>query len=252
MRVSIKTPPQITYMRKGGAILAAILNELKTQVVPGITPKAISASCQKLLKQHRAQAAFLGYQGFPDVLCVSVNDEVVHGIPSGRPFKEGDVVSLDLGVKYKGFITDSALSLVVGADSNKDKNRLLEGTAQALELGINQAVAGNHVGDISGAIEQRLKASNLAIIRSLKGHGVGTTLHEPPEIANFSTNNRGPKLVAGMTIAIEPMATLGADAVQVDEDNWTIRTQDGSLAAHFEHTILITDSLPEVLTAAKL
>lgn len=235
-------------MRQGGAILAEVLEILMQQVKPGVNQLELAKSAAAELKKRAAQPAFLNHDGFPDVICISVNDEVVHGIPRNRELKAGDLVGLDLGVRYQGMITDAAISLIVGQAKDSEVERLLATTSRSLDDGIKAARAGNYVGDISAAIERRLKSADLGIIKSLTGHGVGNELWEPPEIPNFTSTQKDPQLKAGMTLAIEPMATLGGKEIKTDTDGWTIRTTDGSLAAHFEHTILITDSDPEILT----
>ncbi len=247
MKNQLKTPAEIEAMRVSGRMLAEVLQFLAERVVPGVTTKELANQAAKELKKLGGEPAFLGYNGYPDVICISVNDEVVHAIPSEKVLQEGDLVSLDFGVTYKGMITDGAISLVAGRPES-EQAKLIGSTAASLEDGIAQAVDGARVGDISAAIEQCLRKSDLAIIENLVGHGVGHHLHEEPPIPNFGPAGRGPRLKAGMTIAIEPMATLGSKEVEIDEDGWTIRTIDGSLAAHFEHTVLITTGGPEILT----
>lgn len=249
MPISLKNPADIEAMRHGGRILAQVLQSVSRAVRPGITPKELSRLAGQEVTRLGAEAAFLGHQGFPDPICISVNDEVVHSIPSDTPLAEGDIVGLDFGVLYKGLITDGAITVPVGR-IDSDATRLLEYTNAALKLGIHEARVGNRVGDISAAIEKELRRGRLAVIEDLVGHGVGFGLWEEPQIPNYGKAGRGPKLQAGMTIAIEPMATLGRKEIEVDPlDRWTVRTADGSLAAQFEHTILITDGDPEILTA---
>lgn len=248
MSISVKKPAEIENMRKGGQMLAEVLKQTSKKVVAGVTPKELSSFAGNLINELGGEAAFLGHQGFPDPICISVNDEVVHGIPGDIPLEEGDLVGLDFGVRYKDLITDGAVTVPVGKiDANSKK--LLDITQTALAAGIFEARVGNRVGDISAAIEKELKRGGLAIIEELVGHGVGYDLWEEPQIPNYGKPNRGPKLVAGMTIAIEPMATLGRKEIYIDAtDGWTVRTSDGSLAAQFEHTILITDGEAEILT----
>ena len=248
MSISVKKPEEIENMRKGGQMLAEVLKQTSEKVAPGVTPKELSAFAGKLVKELGGEAAFQGHQGFPDPICISVNDEVVHGIPGNDPLEEGDVVGLDFGVRYKGLITDGAVTVPVGK-IDADAKKLLDVTQSALAAGIFEARVGNRVGDISAAIEKELKRGGLAIIEELVGHGVGYDLWEEPQIPNYGKPNRGPKLVEGMTIAIEPMATLGRKEIYIDAtDGWTVRTEDGSLSAQFEHTILITDGDAEILT----
>lgn len=248
-----KTDVEIENIRESGRILATILQDLKHQTVVGITTKELADIAARELKRYDATAPFLGYGGgrgvppFPDVICISVNDEVVHGIPGARALEEGDMVGLDFGVNYNGMITDGAITVGVGVVSGKAK-RLIRATKQALDSGIDQVRAGARIGDISAAVEHRLRADNLGVVEELAGHGVGHTLHEEPWIPNFGQAGTGMRLKAGMTIAIEPMATLGGKDVSWHRDGWTISTTDGSLAAHFEHTVLVTEDGCEVLT----
>jgi methionyl aminopeptidase len=250
MFTRVKTQSEIDAMRTSGHMLAAILKGIKAQVVPGMTGLDVSDYAKQELKGFGAEPSFLGYGAprYPDVICISVNDEVVHGIPSEQPFKDGDVVSFDFGVTYKGMITDSAFSMVIGK-STKTKQMLLKNTERSMYAGIEQLKNGVRVGDIANAIQKVLDAANLGIVRDLVGHGVGHSLHEDPNIPNYGVSGTGPTLKAGMTIAIEPMATLGDWHVKMHPDGWTISTVDGSLAAHFEHTILITNDGYEILTA---
>jgi methionyl aminopeptidase len=235
-------------MRQGGKMLATVLDYLKRHVSAGMTSKDLAEIAARELKALGGKPAFLGYYGFPDVLCVSVGDEVVHGIPDKRHIlSEGDVVSLDFGVDYQDLITDGAITVVLGQPS-KDISRLVESTLASLEAGI-EAVKGNcRVGDISSAVQKILEENKLGIIRDLVGHGVGHNLHEEPNIPNYGKKGTGPLLQPGMTIAIEPMATLGTYRVVIEDDGWTVRSADGSTAAHFEHTVLITDNGAEILT----
>jgi methionyl aminopeptidase len=242
-----KTESEIAAMRVGGRILATVLEYLTGELAAGMTTADLDRLAVAETKRLGGEPAFFGHEGFPKSICVSVNEAVVHGIPGKRVLAEGDLVGLDFGVRYRGLITDSAVTVPVGAASGP-ANRLLKATRDALYLGIDQATAGCHVGDISAAVERHLRAANLGIIRELAGHGVGHELWEEPQIPNLGTTGSGPVLGAGMTVAIEPMATLGGAAIHMLDDHWTIVTRDGSLAAQFEHTILITDGAPEILT----
>lgn len=236
-------------MRISGRMLAEVLQHLKKEIKVGMSTKDLSDMAADYLKELGGKPAFLGYYGFPDVLCVSVNDEVVHGIPNKNKFiQNGDKVSMDFGVVIEGMVTDGAISVVVGTTKNKKLEHLLLTTEDSLIAGIETLKDGIHVGDISAAVEAVLKQHHYGIVRDLVGHGVGHFLHEEPNIPNYVTNDMGMELVEGMTIAIEPMATLGGHAVFTDKDGWTIRTRDGSMAAHFEHTILITKNGYEILT----
>jgi methionyl aminopeptidase len=248
MFTRVKTPEEIENIRVSGGMLAATLQAIDREVAAGMSGKDVSEIAKRELKALGGKASFLGYGGFPDVICISVNDEIVHGIPKDTPFKEGDLVSFDFGVTYKGMITDSAFSRFIGVAPSKDAERLLKTTERSMYAGIETLKDGVRVGDIAAAIERVLKREKLGIIRELVGHGVGHEVHEDPNIPNYGVAGTGPKLSAGMTIAIEPMATLGTQHITVDDDGWTIRTQDNSLAAHFEHTILITNDGYEILT----
>ena len=250
MFTRVKTPAELEAMRISGRMLAAVLQSLSKQVAAGMSGKDVAVIAEKELRALGGKPSFKGYQGFPNVICISANDEIVHGIPTDVPFKDGDLVSFDFGVTYKGMITDSAFSMFVGGKApNADAERLLKATEQSMYAGIDALKNGVRVGDIATQIERVLKRERLGIVRELVGHGVGHELHEDPNIPNYGVAGTGPKLSSGMTIAIEPMATLGAQAISVDDDGWTIRTRDGSLSAHFEHTILITDGGYEILTA---
>lgn len=243
----VKTADEITAMRESGKMLATVLGTLQTELSVGMSTKDVSDRAKQELRALGGQPTFLGYYGFPDVLCVSVNDEVVHGIPrKNHIIQAGDLVSLDFGVTYKGMITDAAVSLVAGKSTELVKN-LVACTQQSLMAAISVLQAGVQVGDISFAVQSVLQP-RYGIVRDLVGHGVGHQLHEEPNIANYGKQGVGPTLLAGMTIAIEPMATLGGYQVKTDADGWTIRTQDGSMAAHFEHTVLITHDGAEILT----
>ncbi|HSX41236.1 MAG TPA: type I methionyl aminopeptidase [Candidatus Saccharimonadales bacterium] len=249
MSVSIKNATEIAAMRQGGQILAKVLREVAAAVKPGVTTAELDTVAAQAVAAAGAEAAFKGYQGFPFTICISINDEVVHGLPSRtRVLAEGDIVGLDFGVTFKGMITDGTVTVPVGA-VDADAERLLSTTNQALSAGIAQATAGNRVGDISAAIEKVLRQGRLGVIEELIGHGVGHSLHEDPVIPNLGRAGTGPVLKAGMTLAIEPMATLGSPRVRLADDGWTYATVDGSLAAQFEHTVLITDGPAEILTA---
>lgn len=249
-----KTPVEINNIRRSGRILADILKLVAKRAVVGITTAELAELAQVELAKSGGTPPFLNYgaghgvKPFPSVICISVNDEVVHGLPGGRELRDGDIVGLDFGVNYNGMITDSAVTVGVGKVS-KESKRLMKVTKEALQAGIDQVRAGARVGDISAAVEERLRRDNLGVVEELAGHGVGHALHEEPWIPNFGRRGKGPILKTGMTIAIEPMATLGRKDVMWHRDGWTISTHDGSLAAHFEHTVLVTDDGHEVLTA---
>ncbi len=252
MYTKVKTATEIAAMRESGQMLAAVLSLLSDAVEPDMTTKALADLAAKELQALGGEAPFKGYGGqppFPDVICISLNDEVVHGVPSDRVIEAGDIISLDFGVKYRGMITDSALSVIAGRPREQRHVELVEFTEKAMLAGINTLREGIQTGDIGAAIQIVLDRKRYGIVRDLVGHGVGHQLHEDPNIPNYGRPGSGPELHAGMTIAIEPMATLGTEAVHVGHDQWTILTNDGSWAAHFEHTVLITEDGAEILTA---
>lgn len=247
---SVKTPHEIEMMRISGRILATVLDQLRKRLEIGMSTKDLANIAKQEIKALGGQPSFLGYEGFPDVLCTSLNNEVVHGIPSEQKIiKTGDIVSLDLGVTYGGMITDAAFSVVTGDNSDSKVSKLLAVTEQSLSAGIDAVKDGAAVGDISASIEAILSKHGYGIVRDLVGHGVGHEVHEMPNIPNYGTKGSGPHLKAGMTVAIEPMATLGGYEVFIADDGWTVLTKDNSLAAHFEHTILVTPEGAEILTA---
>ncbi len=251
MYTRIKTPEEIENMRTSGKILAEVLKSVSQHLSAGMSTLDIDNFAQKEIKALGGDPAFLGYGSpnpFTGVICISINDEVVHGLPSpSRIINNGDIISLDLGVTYRGMITDAAITTYCGEISDELK-KLLEQTKKSLSAGIAVVKDGVKVGDISAAVQKVLDKGKYGIVRDLVGHGVGHEVHEDPNIPNFGLAGKGPKLVAGMTIAIEPMATLGNYGVYLDSDGWTIKTNDGSFAAHFEHTILITKHGHEILT----
>lgn len=245
-----KTAPEIEAMREGGHRLALILDTLSREVEPGVSGKDIATHAKELIKKDGLQPVLLGYEGFPDVMCISINDAVVHGIPSKKAFGEGDLVKLDLTVSYRGMVVDSALTVVAGHKvPSADIQRMIEGTKQSLEAGISAIHGeGTRVGDISSAVQKVLDQHKLGVVRDLVGHGVGYGVHEGLEIPNYGYPGTGRELVAGATIAIEPMATLGDWRVNLLSDGWTVVTRDHSLTAHFEHTVLVTENGAEILT----
>lgn len=245
-----KTPADLEAMRAGGKLLAGILQDLAAKVEPGITPKDLSADAAEQIKKHKMQPVVLGYDGFPDVICISVNNAIVHGIPSNDVIKDGDVVKLDLTLGYKGMINDSAVTVIAGKNTDKDAQRLVEGTKKSLEAGIAAVKGeGTRVGDIAAAVQEVLeKKYHLGVIRELVGHGVGYEIHEAPNVPNYGVAGTGPVLHQGMTIAIEPMAALGDWHIAFAKDKNTIIMKDGSLGAHFEHTVLVTEDGAEILT----
>ena len=252
MQTRVKTSAEIQAMRTSGQLNATVLATLKAAMQSGMTTKDLAEIAKREIRGTGGIPTFLGQYGFPDVICISVNDEVVHGIPSiKRILRAGDVVSLDFGVTYDGMITDSALTAIVGGVDNPKTSKLVYDTHAALMNGIAAIEGAVRVGDIAHAVETILKPQ-YGIVRDLVGHGVGHELHEEPNIPNYGRAGTGQLLKPGMTIAIEPMATLGDFRVYVDIDGWTVRTEDRSLAAHFEHTVLITDDGHEVLTQIKV
>jgi methionyl aminopeptidase len=248
--VKPKSPVDLENMRAGGKLLAGILRDLAGKVKPGVSPKDLSADAAEQIKKHNLQPVVLGYEGFPDVICISVNDAIVHGIPGHQHIRQGDLVKLDLTLGYKGMINDSAVTILAGGHGSAGVQRLLDGTKAALAAGI-AAISGEgtRVGDISQAVQDVLeKEYRLGVIRELVGHGVGYAIHEAPNIPNYGVAGTGPVLHAGQTIAIEPMASLGDWHIAVAKDKNTIIMKDGSLGAHFEHTVLITEDGAEILT----
>ncbi|MBP6908438.1 MAG: type I methionyl aminopeptidase [Candidatus Pacebacteria bacterium] len=254
MAIIIKTKEEIDILRAGGKRLSAILAKVAGIVRPGISTYELDQYAYELIKEGGDEPAFLGYKpeghrkAFPASLCTSVNSEVVHGIPrKDKILKEGDIICIDLGLKHKGLFTDHAVTVAVGAIS-KESQKLLDATREALALGIEQAIAGNTVGDIGHAIESFVN-KRYGIVRELSGHGVGKYIHEDPYVPNFGKKGKGAKLIPGMVIAIEPMLNIGRADIVSMSDGYTIKTADGSRSAHFEHTILITEGEPEILTA---
>lgn len=250
MQTKVKTRSEIKAMREAGRMLSNVLQTLISEAKPGISTKQLALIAAKELKLLGGTPSFLGYRGFPDVICVSVNDEVVHGIPSEhRILNEGDIMGLDFGVTYKGMVTDAARSVIVGKPKKTEHLELVKRTEQALLSGISVVKGGVRTGDIASGVQSILDKYGYGIVRDLVGHGVGHFLHEDPNIPNYGRKNTGPWLKKNMTIAIEPMSTLGSYEVKLSTDGWTILTADGSWSAHFEHTVLITDEGYEILTA---
>ena len=245
-----KSESEIEAMRTGGKMLARVLDKISKAVEPGINTKELADVAAAEIKALGGRPSFLGHENFPDVMCVSLNNEIVHGLPKkGKIIREGDVVGLDFGVIYKGLITDSAVTFFAGDNPPADIKRLLEGTKRALDAGIDAVRGeGTKIGDISAAVQEVLDAHKLGIIRDLVGHGVGDSVHEPPNIPNYGVAGVGTTLSAGMTICIEPMASLGDWQLQTAKDGFTVEIKDGSIGAHFEHTVLVTDKGSEILT----
>lgn len=244
-----KTAAQIDAMREGGAILARIFAELRDYVAVGMTGLEVDAWVGRKISEYGAVATYRTHEvNFPGNICISLNDEIVHGVPTDIPFEAGDIISFDLVITYKGMKTDSAFTMVVGAEPRGAIKVLLSATEKSLYAGIDAIKGPVRTGDIGAAVEKVLAGAKLGIIRELVGHGVGLQMHMPPELPNYGQSGRGELLVPGDTVAIEPMATLGGEAIRTLDDDWTIATRDGSLSAHFEHTVLITETGAEILT----
>jgi methionyl aminopeptidase len=249
--IQLKSPREIETMAEGGRILAATLDTVRAAVRPGISTGELDQLAEEFIRSHEgALPAFKGLYGFPATLCTSVNSEIVHGIPSRqRVLKEGDILSIDVGVKYRGYYTDAAQTVPVGA-VDAPTLRLLEITERALRAGIDAAQPGNHVGDIGAAVQRVVEAAGFSVVRTLVGHGIGVEPHEDPQVPNYGKPKRREALVPGLCIAIEPMVNAGGPATRTLRDEWTVVTQDGSRSAHFEHTVAITPEGPRILTRA--
>jgi methionyl aminopeptidase len=245
--ISIKTAQEIAILRDAGKILAEISEDLKRSLREGITTREVDQVAEKLIRQRAVVPAFKGYRDFPGCVCISVNEEVVHGVPGNRLLRAGDIVSLDVGIIHKGYYSDTALTVGIGMIRDALK-KLLDVTSQSLDKGIEQARAGNHLSDISHAIQTFVEANHFSIVRDFVGHGIGKSLHEDPEIPNFGPAHNGPILKEGMVFAIEPMVNMGTWQTRILGDGWTVVTQDGAPSAHFEHTVAIMAKGPEILT----
>lgn len=245
--ISIKSEREISLMKKAGNIVYRTHKHLEPYIKPGITTKELDKLAYDFIISQDATPSFLNYEGYPASICTSINEEVVHGIPSNRKLKDGDIIGIDIGACYKGYHGDSAWSYTVGSVS-REKAYLLEHTEKALYEGLKQVKPGNRIGDISNAIEQYANEHKLGVVRELIGHGVGNHLHEQPDVPNFGKKGTGPILKEGMTIAIEPMLNLGTRKIYLLEDDWTIITQDGKPSAHFEHTVVVTKDGYQILT----
>ena len=247
MGIIIKSDKEIAIMRQAGKIVAEVLSTISKQVKPGMKTKELDNIATTELEKTEATSSFKGYRGFPAHLCVSVNDEIVHGIPGERTFNEGDIVSLDFGVIYDGFQGDAALTIPVG-EVSPEARQLIEAARESLEKGIAAARAGVTLGDVSSAIQKHAEAKGYSVVREYTGHGIGRDMHEDPQIPNYGIPGTGPVLKKGMTLALEPMLNIGGAGTRVAQDRWTVLTADGTLSAHFEHTIAVNDNEPEVLT----
>jgi methionyl aminopeptidase len=245
--IPLKSPQDLSMLKRSGAILASVMQKLQGSLRPGMTTLDIDLLSEELIRKEKALPAFKGYKGFQGTACVSVNEEVVHGIPGSRVILEGDIVSIDLGVNYGGFFSDMAVTLPVGK-VEADKLKLIAVTRQSLDIGIKQAQVGNFLTDISHSIQSFVEAQGFSVVRQFVGHGIGAALHEEPEIPNFGRPGLGPLLKSGMVLAIEPMVNLGGWECLVTGNGWTAVTCDGAPSAHFEHTVAVTDKGPLILT----
>ncbi len=249
--IHLKTPDEISVIAEGGAIIAGLFSEVERRVVPGVSTRDLDRFCDEYIRAHDgAEPAFKGLYGFAGSVCTSINEEVVHGIPSpDRRLEVGDIISIDVGVKLNGWCSDSAWTFPVG-DVDAETQRLLTVTEQALDVAIEAATPGNHVGDIGAAVMSVVSGTGFGIIADLVGHGVGRAVHEEPQVPNLGEPGVGPILRAGMVLAIEPMISLRSDRIRTLDDRWTVVTADGTRSAHFEHTVAVTSSSPRILTAA--
>lgn len=245
--ILIKSPEEIEIMARAGRICAIALDAVKGMIAPGVSTKQIEKFVYDLMKSEGAEPAFLGYRGYPASICASINEQVVHGIPSERKLRDGDLVSVDLGVNFKGYYGDAARTFAVG-EVSAEARKLMRVTEESMELGIRQAVAGGRLSDISHAVQAHAEANGFSIVRSFVGHGIGRSLHEEPQVPNFGPPGRGPRLQKGMALAIEPMVNAGGWKVRVLADGWTAVTEDGSLSAHYEHTVIVDEGRPVILT----
>ena len=245
--ITIKTEPELDLMRQSGGILRDCFNEIKGTIRPGVTTAELDRLAEEYIRSRDAVPAFKGYMGYPASLCASINEQVVHGIPGPRELEEGDIVGIDMGVLRKGFYSDATRSYMIG-EADEEARRLLEVTWESLELGIDKARAGNHLSDISHAIQAHAEEHGYSVVRVLVGHGIGRKMHEEPQIPNFGPPGRGPLLKAGMVLAIEPMINVGTHDVLTLKDNWTFVTVDGKLSCHFEDTVAVTENGPEIMT----
>lgn len=245
--IVLKTPEQIEEMAVAGAIQARCLKMLRSKVRAGVTTEDLDVAAERFIRSQGAEPSFLGYRGFPGSICASPNSMVVHGIPGPYELKRGDVISIDVGVTKDGWVADAAITVGVG-EISPIARKLLETTEASLHAAAEQVRPGNHLGDVSHAVQQRVEAEGLSIIRSLVGHGVGREMHEDPQVPNYGYPGRGPELEPGMVIAIEPMVNAGGPEVRVGDDNWAVYSADSSLAAHFEFTVAVTEEGPRILT----
>lgn len=245
-----KTPEEIEIMRKAAQIVSRTLGKIAEKIGPGVTPLELDALAEDYIRSQNAIPGFLGLYDFPNTLCISVNDAVVHGIPDNKPFEDGDIVSVDCGAIFEGYYGDHAYTFEIG-DVDPETKRLLEVTKECLNLGIAETKTGNRIGDIGFAIQQHAEKNGYGVVRDLVGHGLGKTMHEEPQVPNYGRRGRGKKIQDGLTIAIEPMINMGTERVVQLEDHWTIVTEDGKPSAHFEHDVAVVNGKPEVLSTFK-
>jgi methionyl aminopeptidase len=244
-----KSSDEIAHMRRAGRIVAGTIAEVTAAVRPGITTEALDRVAEGYIRTQGALPSFKGYRGFPASICTSVNDQVVHGIPGERVLERGDLLSLDFGAIWQGYHADSAVTVFVGEPPSAEAEKLVRVTEEALETGIAQLVPGKHLSDIGNAIQQMVEGAGFSVVREYVGHGIGRNLHEDPPIPNYGTPGRGPEIAPGLVVAIEPMVNAGSWETRLLSDDWTVVTADGTLSAHFEHTIAVTDGSAEILTA---
>ncbi len=245
--IELLSPREIDFMREAGRMTSSVLQELEGKVVPGITTAELDREAEKVIRDLGGEPAFKGYHGYPACICTSVNEEVVHGIPGRRIIQKGDLLSIDVGVRYHGYYGDSAFTFSVG-EMDADSQRLLEATYQALFRGIEQAVVGNRIGDIASAVQKSAESHHFSVVRDYVGHGIGSEMHQDPQVPNFGEPHQGILLKKGMVLAIEPMVNRGTYEVELLQDGWTVRTKDGKRSCHFEHTVVVGEKEPEILT----
>jgi len=246
-RIILKSPQEIEKMRRSNRIVAEILEEIRSVAKPGVTTRELNDRAEELLARRKARSAFKGYNGYPASLCTSINEEVVHGIPSDRVLREGDILSLDFGAIYEDYYGDAAITLAIGR-SSAEAERLMRAAEEALYLAIDRARPENRLQDISAAVQEHVESCGFSVVRDFVGHGIGQHLHEKPQVPNFGEAGRGIRLRPGMTLAIEPMINAGGHEVMVLSDGWTAVTKDGSLSAHFEHSVAVTENGPYILS----
>jgi len=248
MSIICKSESELAAMREAGKIVAGTLQALREAIAPGVTTRALDKAAERYIRDRGGTPAFKGYRGFPASICVSVNETVVHGIPGRRTLAEGDIVSIDVGVIYEGYVADAATTEAVGP-VDSEASRLMKATSAALAAGIEKAVEGNHLSDVSNAIQTTAEAAGFSVVREYVGHGIGKDMHEDPAIPNFGEPGKGPLLASGMVLALEPMVNVGTWQTEVQRDGWTVLTKDRKLSAHYEHTVAVTKDGPWILTA---